>query len=68
MISELIKKNRSFRRFHQNVTISESDLLEMVENARLTPSGRNAQTLRYALSNTAELNAKIFPTLSWAGS
>ena len=67
MISELIFKNRSFRRFHQDVTISESDLLEMVENARLTPSGRNAQTLRYVLSNTPEMNALIFPTLAWAG-
>ena len=67
MISELIRKNRSFRRFHQNVAISESDLLEMVDNARLTPSGRNAQTLRYLLSNTPEMNARIFPTLAWAG-
>jgi len=67
MISELIRKNRSFRRFHQDVAIPESDLREMVDNARLTPSGRNAQTLRYLLSNTPEMNARIFPTLSWAG-
>ena len=67
MISELIRKNRSFRRFHQDVTVAESDLLEMVDNARLTPSGRNAQTLRYMLSNTPEINARIFPTLAWAG-
>jgi len=67
MISELIRKNRSFRRFHQEVDIPESDLREMVDNARLTPSGRNAQTLRYMLSNTPEMNALIFPTLAWAG-
>jgi len=67
MISELIRKNRSFRRFHEDVSIAESDLLEMVDNARLTPSGRNAQTLRYLLSNTPEMNARIFPTLAWAG-
>jgi nitroreductase len=67
MISELIKKNRSFRRFHQEVAIPESDLREMVDNARLTPSGRNAQTLRYLLSNTPEMNARIFPTTAWAG-
>ena len=67
MISELIRKNRSFRRFHQEVSIPESDLLEMVDNARLTPSGRNAQTLRYLLSNTPEMNARIFPTTTWAG-
>ena len=67
MISELIRKNRSFRRFHQSVNIPENELREMVNNARLTPSGRNAQTLRYLLSNTPEMNERIFPTLSWAG-
>ena len=67
MISEIIRKTRSFRRFHQNVAVPENDLREMVDNARLTPSGRNAQTLRYLLSNTPEMNAWIFPTLAWAG-
>ena len=67
MISELIRKNRSFRRFHQDVAVPESDLREMVDNARLTSSGRNAQTLRYVLSNTADMNARIFPSLAWAG-
>jgi len=67
MISELVRKNRSFRRFHEDVAITENDLREMVDNARLTPSGRNAQTLRYMLSNTPEQNARIFPTLAWAG-
>jgi len=67
MISELIKKNRSFRRFHQDVVIPESDLREMVDHARLTPSGRNAQTLRYMIANTTEMNAQIFPSLAWAG-
>jgi nitroreductase len=67
MVSELIRKNRSYRRFHQDATIPENDLREMVDNARLTPSGRNAQTLRYVLSNTPEMNARIFPSLAWAG-
>ena len=67
MISELIRKNRSFRRFHQDEAISESDLRDMVNNARLTPSGRNAQTFRYVLSNTPEMNDRIFPSLAWAG-
>ncbi len=67
MISDLIKKNRSYRRFKQEEAVSDGDLREMIENARLTPSGRNAQTLRYVLSNTPETNAKIFPALAWAG-
>ena len=67
MISELIRKNRSYRRFHQEEAVPERELLEMINNARLTPSGRNAQTLRYLLSYTQDMNARIFSTLSWAG-
>ena len=67
MISDLIEKNRSYRRFRQEVAIPENDLREMIGNARLTPSGRNAQTLRYVLSNTPAMNARIFPALGWAG-
>ena len=67
MIADLIKKNRSFRRFYQNEVISEKDLRCMVDAARFCPSGRNAQTLRYFLSDSAETNAKIFPALKWAG-
>lgn len=67
MLSDLIKKNRSYRRFHQDVAIPGTDLRGMVENARLTPSGRNAQSLRYILSNVPETNASIFPALQWAG-
>ncbi len=67
MIADLIKKNRSYRRFYQDVATTEKDLHDMVDVARLCPSGRNAQTLRYFLSNTDETNAKIFPALKWAG-
>jgi len=67
MIKELILKNRSYRRFYENVRINESDLEDMIDNARLSASGRNAQTLKYMISNEPELNAKIFSTLAWAG-
>lgn len=67
MLKELIRKNRSYRRFYENEPISEIQLLEMVDNARLSASGRNIQSLRYILSNTPEKNEKIFPLLAWAG-
>jgi nitroreductase len=41
--------------------------MQMIENARLSPSGRNIQSLKYILSNTKEMNEKIFPCLAWAG-
>jgi len=67
MLSELIKKCRSYRRFYQDVPISDTDLLEMIENARLSASARNFQSLRYILSNTGEKNDFIFSNLAWAG-
>lgn len=67
MLKDLILKNRSYRRFHQDEKIEVETLHELVDLARLSPSARNAQPLKYFLSNTPELNDKIFPHLSWAG-
>ena len=67
MIKELITKNRSYRRFYQDETITKETLLELVELARLSPSGANLQPLKYILSSDAEKNALIFPNLAWAG-
>ncbi|MCF8362609.1 MAG: nitroreductase family protein [Prolixibacteraceae bacterium] len=67
MIKDLILKNRSYRRFYQNEKISEVQLRKWLELARLSASGRNAQPLKYILSNTSEKNEKIFQALTWAG-
>ena len=66
-IKDLITKNRSYRRFHQDVPVDEQTLTDLVELARLSPSGANMQPLKYMLSNTAEKNDLIFPCLAWAG-
>lgn len=67
MLTELIKKCRSYRRFYQNVRLSDNDLLEMIENARLSASAGNFQSLKYCFSNTNETNELIFSHLAWAG-
>ncbi|PHV69971.1 nitroreductase [Sporanaerobium hydrogeniformans] len=67
MLKDLVLKSRSYRRFDQSVEVKEEDLRELVDLARLTPSGMNKQPLRYMLSYTKENNEKIFPTLKWAG-
>jgi nitroreductase len=64
---ELIRQNRSYRRFFQEQTISETDLRTMIEAARLSGSARNLQPLKYILCHTPERNAQIFETLGWAG-
>lgn len=67
MIKELITKNRSYRRFHQNVPIEAETLRALVDLARLSPSAANLQPLKFILSCEPTKNALIFPNLAWAG-
>ncbi len=64
---DLAKKNRSYRRFDENFTIDKETLFELVGLARWAASGRNAQPLKYYLSNDPAINESIFSTLEWAG-
>ncbi len=66
MLRELIIKNRSYRRFYQEVAISCETLRELVDLARLSASGANRQPLKYILSCDPDKNARIFPCLGWA--
>jgi nitroreductase len=67
MIKDLIKKNRSIRRFKKDVKITKKTLIELVELARLSASAANLQPLKYVLSCDEEKNNKIFPHTKWAG-
>ena len=67
MVRDLILKNRSYRRFHQEVAIELETLRELVDLARLSASGANRQPLKYILSGDPKKNALIFPHLGWAG-
>jgi nitroreductase len=66
MFKELVLKSRSYRRFYQDVLIDPGTLVELIDLARMTPSGRNAQPLKYFLSTDAIRNAVIFTHLAWA--
>ena len=65
-LEELLAKNRSFRRFHQDPPLDEPTLVELVKLARLCPSAANRQPLKYVISWEPERNAAIFPHLRWA--
>lgn len=67
MLKEIILKNRSYRRFYQDVSISEEALASWVDLARLSASAANRQPLKYVFSNQPAANAAIFQTLAWAG-
>lgn len=66
-VKELIRKNRSYRRFYQDVQITLTELKELVDLARISSSGMNQQSLKYVLSNSQDRNEKIFEHLKWAG-
>jgi len=65
-ISELVRRNRSYRRFDQCHALSDGDLHTLVDLARLSPNGGNKQALRFAVA-TGGMCAKVFPALGWAG-
>jgi len=67
MIRDLIMKNRTYRRFFQEVAIDRQTLRELVDLARLSASAGNLQPLKYVLSCEPQRNALIFPHLAWAG-
>lgn len=66
-VRDALIRNRSYRRFYQETEISDKDLLTIADAARLSPSGKNIQALKFLLSNDRELNSRIFTTLAWAG-
>ncbi len=66
MLKDLILKNRSYRRFKDH-PITKETLSGLVDLARLSPSGRNLQPLKYFLSTDKKMNELIYPYLAWAG-
>ena len=67
MLIDIVKRNRSYRRFYQDKPIDRNELIDLVGLARLCPTGRNLQPLKFFLSNDELLNKKIYPSLAWAG-
>jgi nitroreductase len=67
MIEDLIRKNRSCRRFYQNRPLDPDLLKDLVNLARLSASGANRQPLVYILSSAPSVNEEIFACLGWAG-
>ena len=67
MIRDLIMQNRSYRRFDFSVKIPSSQIEKWIELARFSPSAKNMQPLKYAITTDEDVNDLIFPDLGWAG-
>lgn len=66
-LENLIRANRSYRRFYQEIAIETETLRELVNLARLSASAANRQPLKYILVSEPARNAQVFSTLGWAG-
>ena len=67
MIKDLIKKNRSYRRFKAEKEISEELLIELIELARFSSSAANRQVIRFFPINDPVMKNDVFSCLRWAG-
>ena len=63
---ELVKSNRSCRRFDQSVKMDQKMLTEFIDLARMSASAGNMQPLKYVLSADEQKNEEIFSCLKWA--
>ena len=66
MFKDLVLKNRTYRRFYQDVPVKKETLRELVDLARNSASASNRQALKFILSWEPEKNAKIFPLIGFA--
>ena len=66
MLKEILQQTRSYRRFHEDERLTTDVLTEAIDAARLCPSARNAQPLKYRLVTRRDECARLFPTLRWA--
>ncbi|MDR3358676.1 MAG: nitroreductase family protein [Desulfovibrio sp.] len=64
---ELMESARTCRRFKEDKPLAMTDLEWLVECARLAPSARNAQVLRFTLVSRGETCRKLFSLTRWAG-
>jgi len=67
MLHDLILETRSYRSFDSSMQIPHETLVNWVDNARLAPSARNAQPLKYKIVDSAADVEKIMPLTGWAG-
>ena len=66
MLEDLVRQNRSYRCFEQQVPVGLDTLRSLVDLARLSASGANLQPLKYILVTDRDACAEIFPQLGWA--
>ena len=65
-VSEAIRSRRSVRKYRED-RVSREDLKELVDYARLAPSGMNKQPLKFVIVDEPDLERELFGYTNWAG-
>ena len=66
MLKDLVKQNRSYRGYDESRRVTEAELREMVDCARLSASSVNMQPLKYYLAWEKEEVDRIQALTAWA--
>jgi nitroreductase len=66
MFKDIVKKNRSYRKFHEDFEVKMGTLEDLVDLARHSASGMNLQTLKYILVTEKEKRDLVYPNIKWA--
>jgi len=65
-LKDLIQNARTTRRFKKDAKVSNEDLKEILDLARITSSAMNAQPIKYILVTKEEEVLKLAQTAKWA--
>lgn len=65
-LTEAIRKRRTIRRYKQT-PVEREKLEQLIEAARLAPTGGNMQQLRFIVIQNKELLEKVFKQTAWGG-
>ena len=66
MLKQLVLKNRSYRKFRADKYVSLDTLESLIDLARITPSSKNFQPLKYILVDSRQDGDHVFDSLGWA--
>ncbi len=66
MLTDLLVKSRSYRRFNASVKISQEVLRDLIDATRYCPSAANRQPLKYRLVFEEDETAQVFDCLKFA--
>jgi len=66
-VSELIRASRSYRSFNSEVVPTREELISFVDAARLSPSSRNLQPLKFRIVTDATECRRVLNATRWAG-